>query len=132
LTIFQNRDKFDIEFEIFGILSRTFDGSDELFILIFSSIIYIFATFGAVQILYLSERTERLKDNELSKFIAIDALPIIGIIMIFRYVLESMLSSSFNEVEYSKPALIIIFVFFAYASIPNVEIRPGEENSPSL
>lgn len=130
LLVFQNKDNISVDFEIFGIIERTFDGSDELFIFIFSSIIYLFATFGVLQILNLSQKSEKIEDQKLSNIISVDILPIMGIILIFIYFVQSLVGSSFDEIDYSNPVKIIIFIIFSYASIPNVSLETKNKVSP--
>jgi len=120
LLIFQNSDGFFVEFEIFNITRRTLDGGDDLFTFIFSSMIYIFTTFGILQILHLTERDDKIENKKLSKLISVDLLPIMGIILIVIYFVQSLAKSSLDEIDYSNPVKIITFIIFAYASMPNI------------
>ena len=124
LLVFQNREKLTVEFEIFGMIKRTFDGSDEFFIFLFSSLIYIFATFGALQILYLSERKDKMENKNLTKLISLDRLPLFGVIFIIIYFTQSLANSNFEEVDFSHSIKIIIFIIFSSASMPNVTVNP--------
>jgi hypothetical protein len=120
ILIFQDREGFEVDFELFGMIKRTIDGGDEFFIFIISSLIYIFAAFGAVQTLYISDKIEKIEDEKLSKLISIDILPISAIVLIFIYFIQSAASSDLEEIEYSKPIKIIIYILFGYASMPNI------------
>jgi hypothetical protein len=120
LLIYQDSDGLNVDFKIFGMLSRTFDGSDEFFIFIISSLIYIFATFGAIQILFISDKMDKIDDEKLSKLISIDILPITAIVLIFIYLVQSGAGSQLKEFDYSEPIKIIVYVIFGYSSIPNI------------
>lgn len=123
LLIFQNREKLTVEFEIFGMIKRTLEGSDEFFVFIFSSSIYIFAAFGALQILYLSEIKDKIEEKKLTKLISLDRLPLFGVILIIIYFIQSLASSGLEEVDFSHPIKIIIFIIFSSASMPNVNME---------
>ncbi|MCE7733536.1 MAG: hypothetical protein GPJ54_01575 [Candidatus Heimdallarchaeota archaeon] len=124
LLLFQNREKLTVEFEIFGMIKRTFDGSNELFVFIFSSTIYIFAGFGVLQILYLSEKKDNVENKKLSESISLDRLPLYGVILIIIYFFQSLASSGLEEVDFSHSIKIIIFIIFSSASMPNTKVDP--------
>lgn len=120
----------NMNFEIFGIITRSFEGSNELFIFLISSLILLFASFGGVQMILMSERKDIGDSKKFIEMISIDFLPALGLIFSILYIAQSYVLSEAKEFDFSQPIIFLFYIIFANSSVPNIFPASEIEVSP--